>query len=116
MAGDLPPSSSVTGTRFAAAAFITARAVPAAPVNTRWSKGRALKAWATSTPPSTTAISVSSNAARTIAATTVDTVGVSSEGLIIARLPAARMPPSGLKVSATGAFHGAATPTTPSGW
>ena len=37
--GDLPPSSSVTGHRFCAAAAITARPVVPEPVNSRWSKG-----------------------------------------------------------------------------
>jgi hypothetical protein len=39
MAGALPPSSSVTGHRFCAAAAITARPVMPEPVNSRWSKG-----------------------------------------------------------------------------
>jgi hypothetical protein len=39
MAGALPPSSSVTGTRLAAAAAITARPVWPEPVNSRWSNG-----------------------------------------------------------------------------
>ncbi len=46
--GLLPPSSSVTGTRFSAAARITCRPIEVAPVKTRWSKGRAEKAWPTS--------------------------------------------------------------------
>ena len=55
IAGDLPPSSSVTGTRFALAARITARPTPVLPVNTKWSKGSAAKASPTSAPPVTTA-------------------------------------------------------------
>ena len=47
MAGDLPPSSSVTGQRLAAAAAITARPVAPEPVNSRWSKGKAEKRWPT---------------------------------------------------------------------
>ena len=55
IAGDLPPSSSVTGTRFALAARMTARPTLVLPVNTRWSKGSAAKASPTSEPPVTTA-------------------------------------------------------------
>jgi hypothetical protein len=44
MAGDLPPSSSVTGHRLRAAAAITARPVVPLPVNSRWSKGSCEKA------------------------------------------------------------------------
>ena len=44
MTGDLPPSSSVTGTRLALAAFITALPTGVEPVNTRWSKGSAKNA------------------------------------------------------------------------
>src|SRR5215207_10103779 len=40
MVGDLPPSSSVTGTSFSLAAFITARPTSVLPVKTRWSKGK----------------------------------------------------------------------------
>lgn len=39
MAGAWPPSSSVTGVRFCAAAAITARPVVPEPVNRRWSNG-----------------------------------------------------------------------------
>ncbi len=35
MAGDLPPSSSVTGVRFALAAFMTSRPTAVEPVNSR---------------------------------------------------------------------------------
>ncbi len=46
--GDLPPSSSVTGTRLALAAFITALPTGVLPVKTRWSKGSAENAAPTS--------------------------------------------------------------------
>ena len=39
IAGDLPPSSSVTGHRLSAAAAITLRPVAPDPVNSRWSNG-----------------------------------------------------------------------------
>ena len=60
IAGDLPPSSSVTGVRFAAAACITMRPTPVEPVKIRWSKGRPEKTCAMSAPPVTTATSASS--------------------------------------------------------
>jgi coniferyl-aldehyde dehydrogenase len=44
MTGDLPPSSSVTGTKFSLAPRITARPTGVLPVKRRWSKARAEKA------------------------------------------------------------------------
>src|SRR3546814_9653602 len=41
IAGDLPPSSSVSGVRLGAAAAITLRPTAVEPVNTRWSNGSA---------------------------------------------------------------------------
>ena len=40
MTGDLPPSSSVTGTRWSLAAFITMGPTGVLPVKTRWSKAK----------------------------------------------------------------------------
>ncbi|KAG1061274.1 hypothetical protein G6F40_018022 [Rhizopus arrhizus] len=51
MAGDLPPSSSVTGTRRAAAAAITLRPTAVEPVNSRWSSGSEDTDAAPSAPP-----------------------------------------------------------------
>jgi hypothetical protein len=48
IAGDLPPSSSVTGVRFSAAACITWRPTGVEPVNNRWSKGSCENSLATS--------------------------------------------------------------------
>ncbi len=49
--GDLPPSSSVTGTRFSAAARMTWRPTSVDPVKIRWSKGRPVNARPTETSP-----------------------------------------------------------------
>ena len=106
----------MTGTRLAAAAFITWRAIEVAPVNTRWSKARSEKACPTSGPPGNTAISSSSNASANILAISSEVAGVNSDGLIIARLPAASTPASGAKVRFTGKFQGLMMPTTPLGW
>ena len=114
--GLLPPSSRVRGTRFSAAARITWRAIEVAPVKIRWSKARPAKAWPTSGPPVTTAISSSEKALANILAISSEVAGVNSDGLIIARLPAASTPASGEKVRLTGKFHGLITPTTPLGW
>ena len=51
MTGDLPPSSSVTGTRFSLAARMIARPTGMLPVNSRWSKGRLEKALPTFASP-----------------------------------------------------------------
>ncbi len=57
IAGDLPPSSSVTGVRLAAAARITWWPTAVEPVNSRWSNGSAENACATSASPFTTVTS-----------------------------------------------------------
>lgn len=91
----LPPSSSVSGTRFSAAARITWRAIEVAPVKTRWSNARLENARPTSGPPVTTAIFASSKATANISFSSAEVAGVASDGLIIARLPAASTPASG---------------------
>ena len=85
-------------------------------MNSRWSKGRPLKAAPTSGPPVKIATSCSSQASFTSSAITSDTAGVNSEGLIMQRLPAPRMSARGPNVKLTGKFHGLMTPTTPKGW
>lgn len=114
--GLLPPSSSVTGTRFSAAARITWRATEVAPVKIRWSKASPENCSPISGPPVITAISSSEKAPANMVFISSDVTGVYSDGLIIARLPAARIPASGAKVRLTGKFHGLITPTTPLGW
>ena len=59
IAGDLPPSSSVTGVRLRAALAITARPVAPEPVKIRWSKGSDEKA-GPRPPPSSKKASLSS--------------------------------------------------------
>ena len=85
------------------------------PVKSRWSKGRRLNASPTSGPPVQTAISVSSKACAKRRARSSDVAGVYSEGFTMQRLPAARMEANGAKTMLTGKFHGAISPTTPSG-
>jgi len=63
MAGDLPPSSSVTGVRLRPAASATRRPTRVEPVNIRWSNGSAAKALAISSSMPVTSISVASNLA-----------------------------------------------------
>ena len=96
--GDLPPSSSVTGVRFSAAARITSLPTFGLPVKNRWSNGSPPNAAPTSGPPWNTATSVSSNADATSRSTSAAVCGTNSDILIIARLPAASMPVSGPKV------------------
>src|ERR1700758_4298032 len=115
MTGHLPPSSSVTGTRFSAAALITRRATAPPPVKSRWSNGRLAKACATSGPPLTTAISDGSKTDEIMRSVKADEAGLNSEGRIMTRLPAATIPASGAKVRLKGKFHGLMTPTTPGG-
>ena len=114
--GLLPPSSSVSGTRFSAAARMTWRAIDVAPVKTRWSNARLAKACPTSGPPVKTAISSGSKLPANISCSSAEVAGVVSDGLIIARLPAARTPASGAKARFTGKFQGLMMPTTPLGW
>ena len=114
--GLLPPSSSVTGTRCSAAAFITCLPTAVEPVNTRWSQGWALKAAAISGPPSTTASSVRSKASATACATSAAVRGTISLGLSTARLPAASTLASGANKVNNGAFQVPMMPTTPLGW
>ena len=114
--GDLPPSSSVTGTRLALAAFITALPTGVLPVKTRWSKGSAENAAPMSGPPVTTATCSSGKISPSILARSALVAGVNSDGLIMARLPAAIAVASGISDSPTGKFHGDMMPTTPSGW
>ena len=88
--GDLPPSSSVTGVRLSAAARITCLPTAVLPVNSRWSKGKAEKAAATSASPITTATCTSSKASSSITRSASAVSGVNSLILIITRLPALR--------------------------
>ena len=113
--GLLPPSSSVTGTRFSAAACMTRRPVAVEPVKSKWSNGSEENSLATSGPPVTTATSASSNVLATSSRVSSLVASVNSLGLIIARLPAANTWASGPSERFTGKFHGLKMPTTPFG-
>ncbi|MNT08217.1 hypothetical protein D3C72_1429530 [compost metagenome] len=102
MAGDLPPSSSVTGVRLAAAARITWWPTAVEPVNSRWSKGSAVKALATSASPLTTMISSGAKCCGTSCANKAAKRGVYSDSFTMARLPAASAPASGPTVRYSG--------------
>ena len=114
--GDLPPSSSVTGTRLAAAAVITARPTAVEPVNTRWAQGWALNSVATSTPPLTSATTSGAKCSASAAASTAAVRGAISDGFSMARLPAASTLASGENRVYRGAFQVPMMPTTPFGW
>ncbi len=95
-AGDLPPSSSVTGVRLAAAAAITSRPTAVEPVNSRWSKGSAEKARRHATRRRcTTQHLVGGEVRASERANSAPNRGVSSDILSITRLPAASAPVSG---------------------
>src|SRR5580658_9055958 len=102
MAGDLPPSSRVTGVRCSDAARITSRPTDVEPVNKRWLKGSAVNARPTDASPRTTATTSGENVAETIRASNSDVAGVYSDGLSITRLPAAKAPASGAMDRKTG--------------
>ena len=102
IAGDLPPSSSVTGTRLSAAASATRRPTVVEPVKNRWSQRCSANAWPTAASPSTTANSSSSNSRETRFSSSADVAGVSSEGFSSTRLPAASAPIAGASASWTG--------------
>ena len=80
-AGDLPPSSRVTGVRLAAAAAITLRPTAVEPVNSRWSSGRAAKAAPTSAPPTATATRSGGNTVASSLRRNALVCGLCSDGL-----------------------------------
>ena len=88
-AGDLPPSSSVTGVRLAAAARATWRPTAVEPVKSRWSNGIATNALPMSASPVMTVISSGAKVSATACRISSEVRGVSSDGLIMTRLPAA---------------------------
>ena len=87
-AGDLPPSSSVTGVRFRAAASMTFLPTSPLPVNSRWSNGSSENAAPMSGPPRIT--ESSSGAKRRAAASAIQSLklGTYSDVFSSARLPA----------------------------
>src|SRR5574337_886202 len=102
IAGDLPPSSSVTGVKLGAAAASTFEATAVEPVNSRWSNGSATNAAATSVPPCTTATRSDGNTSASTSASSADVRGVYSEGFSITWLPAASASTSGTSARLTG--------------
>ncbi|MCY1435439.1 hypothetical protein D9M71_515350 [compost metagenome] len=102
IAGDLPPSSRVTGVRLSAAARITCLPMLVAPVNSRWSKGSLEKATPTSTSPSTTATRSSGKTLARISLSAWAVAGVDSLILTITRLPAASAATIGLMARNSG--------------
>ncbi len=102
MAGDLPPSSSVTEARCFAAAAITSFPTRVLPVKKMWSKGRSSRASATGASPSIIATSFSGKASARSARRARLVSGTFSEGLMITTLPAATAPTSGPTVRNSG--------------
>lgn len=93
--GFLPPNSSVTGTRFRAAACCTSEPTDGEPVKNKWSNGSPAKAAETSGPPVTIASSVGSKYFGAIEAISSAVRGVISDILISTRLPAANAADAG---------------------
>ena len=102
IAGDLPPSSRVSGVRLGAAAAMTLRPTAVEPVNTRWSSGSAAKAAATSAPPVATATRSAGNTPVSSERRKAALRGVCSEGLRKTWLPAAIAVASGIRARLTG--------------
>ena len=102
MAGDLPPSSSVTGVRWSLAARMTWWPTAVEPVNSRWSNGSRQKRWEKSASPSNTRSSSSAKRASTRLPISAAVCGVSSDSLSMARLPATKAEVSGPAASASG--------------
>ena len=115
--GDLPPSSSTVGTRLAAAARATWRAVSPPPVKVILSMaGWAVSAAPTAGPPVTTLITPGGNPASAVRSASISAVtGVSSDGLTTAVQPAASSGASFQVSRNSGEFQGMMAPTTPTG-
>ena len=102
IAGDLPPSSSVTEARFFAAAAITIFPTRVLPVKKTWSNGSSRSASATAASPSIIATSFSGKASARSARRARLVSGTFSEGLMITTLPAATAPTSGQRTREAG--------------
>src|SRR3569623_325108 len=96
MQGDLPPSSSVTGVRWTAAAFITERPTLELPVKKMESDFCYSKASASSRPPSTRAMYSGAQVALMSLASAAEVWGASSEAFKQTQLPAAIAPTNGV--------------------
>src|SRR4029077_5180693 len=100
--GFLPPNSSVTGTRFCAAACCTSEPTEGEPVKNRWSNGRLENTADTSQPPVTMSSSVGSKYFGAVAFISSAVLGVISDILIITRIPAANAADAGNTTSSSG--------------
>ena len=115
MTGLLPPSSSVTGVRCAAAPSYTLRPISVPPVNSRRSKPCAISSWLTAPSPSMTAIASLSRYFGTSSAISADDAGATSDGLSTTVFPAAMAATAGPSVSTNGKFHAPMISTVPYG-
>ena len=116
--GDLPPSSSLTGTRCCAAARITARPVTVEPTKLMWSmSGCPVSATPASGPSPVTTLSTpgGSPARRPSSASANGDSGAISDGFSTTVLPAASAGATLAAVSTAGTFHGMITAQTPYG-
>ena len=116
--GDLPPSSSETGVRFAAAAWATSFPVSIDPVNAiRSTPGWAVSAAPASSPIPCTTLNAPSGrpASRVMSARSEAVRGAHSGGLAITLLPAASAGAIRQVASISGAFQGVITTVTPEG-
>ena len=102
IAGLLPPSSSVTGVRFSAAAIATMRPTAVEPVKKRWSNGSRVNSAPVLASPMTTVNSSGAKRCAIASASSADVAGVTSDGFSITRLPAASAPIAGASASCTG--------------
>jgi len=100
--GFLPPNSSVTGTRFCAAACCTSEPTAGEPVKNRWSNGSREKATETSGPPVTMSSSFGSKYLGAVDFISSAVLGVISDILIMTRLPAANAADAGNTTSWSG--------------
>ena len=117
MLGDLPPSSSVTGTSRRPAAAAISRPTPGLPVKlTRSTRPPARSARPTLASPVTTLTTPGGNPASCTSFANSSVVpDACSEGLTTTQLPAASAGPSLLASSPIGEFHAVISTATPTG-
>src|SRR4051794_1943667 len=116
--GDLPPSSSFTGTRCCAAAAMIARPVAVDPTKLMWpTSGCDVRAAPASGPsPTATLRTPGGNpACRASSASANGASGATSDGFSTTVLPAANAGATFAAVSTAGTFHGITTAQTPYG-
>ena len=113
--GDFPPSSKRQGTRFLAAEAATRRPFSVEPVKAMMSKGLAVMAMATYTPPSMQTKAEESRYLTQRRFKILEHAGDISEGLIMQQFPAAIAWINGLKVVESGKFQDPTIKATPRG-